>query len=100
MTAYIAFGKPIMVQKIITNYDYPPIPQRSFDWSAHLDNYDGAPDAGFQPVGHGATEDEAVADLIRAMDDHEAEGSLAGEEQVRSDGEAGTSEPSRAKEER
>lgn len=28
------------------------------------DEYDGAPDAGFQPMGFGKTEDAAVADLI------------------------------------
>ena len=58
--------------KIITNFDYPPIPVRSFDWSAHLDSYDGAPDAGWQPVGHGSTEAEAIADLQEKIADHEA----------------------------
>lgn len=57
--------------KIITAHDYPPIPVRSFDWSAVLDGYDGAPDAGFQPVGHGATEREAIEDLLEQIADHE-----------------------------
>jgi hypothetical protein len=57
---------------IFTSHDLPPIPIRDFDWSAHLDDYDGAPDAGWQPVGHGRTEDAAIADLlaqIAAYDD-------------------------------
>lgn len=54
-------------EKVRTNYDYPPIPIRSFDWHAVLDNYDGAPDAGRQYMGHGATEEEAVADLVEQV---------------------------------
>jgi hypothetical protein len=52
-------------------HDYPPIPIRSFDWSAHLDGYDGAPDAGWQPVGHGATREAAIADLKNEIEEHE-----------------------------
>ena len=59
-------------ERIVTSFIYPPIPIRSFDWSAHLDSYDGAPDAGFQPVGHGATEAEAIADLKQQIEDHDA----------------------------
>ncbi len=44
---------------IKTHYDYPPIPNRLFDWSA-ID--DVSPDSR-SPVGHGATEEEAIADL-------------------------------------
>lgn len=58
---------------------YPPIPIRSFDWCATLDEYDGAPDAGRQCVGNGATRQEAIdaliADVIDAYecsDDREA----------------------------
>ncbi len=48
---------------IKTHYDPPPIPNRSFDWSAiDDDTYDGSPDSKC-PVGHGATEEEAIADL-------------------------------------
>lgn len=39
-----------MSDKIITVHVYPPIPWRHFDWCAHQ--------------GHGATEDEAIADLL------------------------------------
>lgn len=55
-------------QKIITNFDYPPIPVRKFDWSAVLDGYDGAEDS-HDPIGRGATEKEAVADLIEQLED-------------------------------
>jgi ribosomal protein L37AE/L43A len=42
----------------------PPIPIRDFDWAAYDDNtYDGAPDAGKQCVGYGATEQEAIEDF-------------------------------------
>ena len=33
------------------------------------DEYDGAPDAGFQPMGFGKTKEEAVADLIERDQD-------------------------------
>lgn len=45
--------------KIITSHDYPPIPIRQFDWSAH---YDGYEETG--PYGHGPTEEAARQDLI------------------------------------
>lgn len=57
--------------KIITHFEYPPIPVRCFDWSAVTENYDGAPDAGWQPIGRGATEAEAVADLLEQIADRE-----------------------------
>jgi hypothetical protein len=53
--------------KIRTEHVYPPIPVRQFDWAAVLDDYDGAPDAGYQPVGHGRTQAEAIADLIELV---------------------------------
>jgi hypothetical protein len=34
--------------------------------------YDGAPDAGFQPMGYGKTENEAVQDLIDQDVEHRA----------------------------
>lgn len=51
-------------RKINTSYVYPPIPDRRFDWCATFDDYDGAPDAGFQPVGYGHTEQDAIHDLL------------------------------------
>jgi len=53
-----------MSDKIITNHDFPPIPVRMFDWSAHRDGYEPG-----DPLGQGATEAEAIADLL----DQEAE---------------------------
>ena len=43
--------------KIITNYIFPPIPLRQFDWIAY---YDGEEEG---HVGFGRTEAEAIADL-------------------------------------
>lgn len=48
-----------------TNYDYPPIPIRSLDWSAYDDRtYGGEPS---DPLGHGATKAEAIADLMEQI---------------------------------
>lgn len=44
---------------IKTVFDPPPIPLRTFDWHA----YDDATYEPGNPVGHGATEEEAIADL-------------------------------------
>lgn len=49
--------------KIVTEHVYPPIPMRQFDWSAvDGDTYDGS-----GPVGTGATEQEAIADLLEQV---------------------------------
>jgi len=53
--------------KIRTEYVYPPIPIRDFDWSAvDDDTYDGAPDA-HCPIGRGRTEKEAIDDLLEQL---------------------------------
>lgn len=57
------------IRKIITSFDYPPIPIRSFDWSAHWDDYDG----GWQAVGHGETEAAAVRDLLEQQAERDAD---------------------------
>jgi len=44
---------------IKTSYDPPPVPFRSFDWKAVVGDYDEG-----DPVGYGATEQEAIEDLI------------------------------------
>jgi hypothetical protein len=49
--------------KIITSFDYPPIPERHSDWSAVFDGYDGAEDA-HDIIGRGPTELSAIADLL------------------------------------
>lgn len=50
--------KPKTAPKIITEHVYPPIPVRSYDWSAH---YDGHEENGF--VGWGETEAAAIHNL-------------------------------------
>jgi len=44
--------------KIITEFIYPPIPNRRFDWSAVTDNYEPG-----CPIGYGPTEQAAIDDL-------------------------------------
>lgn len=47
--------------KIITHFEYPPIPIRQFDWYAiDDDTYDGEG----CPIGRGATEEDAINDLL------------------------------------
>lgn len=58
--------------KIITHFVYPPIPDRRWDWSAVTDDYE--PGA---PMGEGATEAEAIADLKAQLADREEERSQA-----------------------
>jgi hypothetical protein len=59
--------------KIHTNHDYPPIPVRDMDWSAVTDDYDCDCDQdGYfstHPVGRGATEQAAIADLLDQLED-------------------------------
>lgn len=52
---------------IHTTFVYPPIPVRQFDWQAVTDDYDGADDS-HCPVGHGATEFEAINDLLEQIE--------------------------------
>ncbi len=44
---------------IVVHNVFPPIPVRNFDWSAVFDGYDEG-----DPIGYGATKDEAVRDLL------------------------------------
>jgi len=46
-------------RKIVTNHVYPPIPDRSCDWSATYGDYDLG-----KPIGYGPTEAEAIRDLL------------------------------------
>lgn len=61
------------IVSIHTSFDYPPIPDRSCDWSAVTDDYDADCDQdGFfstHPMGHGATEADALADLKIQLED-------------------------------
>jgi hypothetical protein len=45
--------------KIITEFVYPPIPIRRYDWNAVREGYDEG-----DPVGWGATEQEAINELL------------------------------------
>ena len=45
-------------RKIITEFVYPPIPLRDWDWSATLDGYEPG-----DPIGRGPSEAAAIADL-------------------------------------
>lgn len=59
--------------KIRTTHVFPPIPVRSFDWCAVDDNaYDADCDQdGFfstSPIGWGANEEEAIADLKEQLE--------------------------------
>ena len=53
-----------MIYKILTENVFPPIPIRTFDWSATLDGYEPG-----DPIGRGPTEDAAVADLLDLLDE-------------------------------
>jgi hypothetical protein len=59
--------------RIVTEYIYPPIPVRTMDWQATLDNYDcdWNAQAGYFstcPMGWGETEAAAIADLLEAIE--------------------------------
>jgi hypothetical protein len=65
--------EPVTRLKVVTSHEYPPIPIRTFDWCAHLDDYE-PPDVngeggGPGPVGWGATEAEAIADFYEQLED-------------------------------
>jgi hypothetical protein len=47
---------------IKTSFVYPPIPVRDFDWEAYFDGYEPG-----DALGHGATEEEAIADLLEKV---------------------------------
>lgn len=60
--------------KIATEFVYPPIPNRDFDWQAiDADTFDAEYIDGVAhtscPVGHGRTEAEAIADLLEKIED-------------------------------
>jgi hypothetical protein len=55
--------------KIMTEFVYPSIPIRDFDWIAvDDDTYDGA-NGCMCAVGHGASEEAAIADLKRQIEE-------------------------------
>ena len=50
--------------KIITSYDYPPIPLRDYDWSAIREDYEPG-----DIIGTGRTEQDAKDDLVQQEKD-------------------------------
>jgi hypothetical protein len=48
---------------VMTDFVYPPIPERNFDWIA----YTGDGECG--PFGHGATEQAAIDDLREQLEE-------------------------------
>jgi hypothetical protein len=61
-------GSAVMTpRKIITHYEFPPIPDRRWDFIAY---YDGEEESGH--CGYGETEAEAIEDLKR-LDEERAE---------------------------
>jgi hypothetical protein len=60
-------------EKVVVYYDPPPIPIRNHDWTAVTGDYEGGEYDyetgrfhGGAPIGHGATEQEAIDDLWEA----------------------------------
>jgi hypothetical protein len=62
-------GDPMILDIQVTHVN-PPIPMRNWDYQAATDNYDGAPDAGWQLVGSGPTAFRAVLDLYDQWEVH------------------------------
>ena len=57
---FFSDGKTRIMDKIITSYDYPPIPIRNYDWSAIREDYEPG-----DLIGTGRSEQEAKDDLVR-----------------------------------
>lgn len=51
---------------IVTSHEFPPIPDRRWDWSAVRDGYEPG-----EPIGRGATEAAAIADLLEQEQERE-----------------------------
>lgn len=56
-----------MSTAIRTHYEFPPIPERNFDWIATTDDYEPG-----HPYGHGRTEQEAIDDLREQLDEEQS----------------------------
>lgn len=54
--------------KVVTANIFPPIPDRRFDWCAYRDG-DEPNDNGSMMQGWGRTEQEAIDDLLRLMEE-------------------------------
>src|SRR6202000_12876 len=69
---FIAEAEAKIGEKIKTHNEYPPIPDRNFDWCATTDNYDGEG----SPIGWGRTEEAAIEDLVAVIEDQRGAGCL------------------------
>ncbi len=49
---------------IVASFDWPPIADRSLDWSAVTTDYEPG-----HPIGHGRTKEAAIADLLEQLDE-------------------------------
>lgn len=63
--------------KLVTSFDCPPIPVRSFDWSAYEEEQMGGicsdPTCSCRDhliIGHGSTEEDAVKDFVQSLLEH------------------------------
>lgn len=56
-------------EKIRTDHVYPPIPARDMDWQAIRDDDEPDDNGNMRFHGHGATEADAIKDLIEQMED-------------------------------
>jgi hypothetical protein len=65
--------EPRSTGRIRTSHDPKPIPSRQFDWTATSANYDASLEGDSwvanEPVGYGATKEEAIADLQAQLDE-------------------------------
>lgn len=57
-------------RKIVTHGWAKPIPDRNFDWQAYFDD-DEPDDNGHMLMGHGRTEEDAIADLLGQVEEDE-----------------------------
>lgn len=61
---YINHTIAIRNKKIVTSYVYPPIPCRSYDWSAVTEGYEEG-----EPMGWGPTKERAIEDLMEQLEE-------------------------------
>ena len=58
--------REVIARAIKTEFVYPPIPIRAYDWRAYRDGWDLG-----EPIGEGPTEQAAIADLITKEEEAE-----------------------------
>lgn len=60
--AYYKWRQEDMADRILTSFDYPPIPDRSMDWSAWIDGKEE------MATGYGRTKAAAIEDLLEQLE--------------------------------